>query len=703
MAEEPEEKQKRTPPAPYDPNPQINIPMGAGLPIEASISAPPFPGATNLLGPPTPEPGPEGITPPSLYRPPSVLDITKGGEYETQLQQSLREGKAPPRLGMLEAGTAVARVIDMPGRLLRQAAFGTPEFETGNWATDILANGLTDPLVLIGAGRAALQGAMRSVTLTRLAKGPARLITEAVERPKSFILASPSIREASTLPKAVRELSGSRLASYRSSLDDMAKEAKLRADTIPGIGTWEDGAEEMTAVVFKDYVSAPHLDAMAGQAGRLGYQRATIPFRVERGGAHRVYDLALDMDPEDAVATLAKEGLEYNSVLPTRGGGSRVLIFDDTGNLRKAVENVTEKYGTDAKYYQGTGKFLGGETRAEGLREFAKAQQAFAERRDFGSRLSEGFYNLANRGLRLLEGQRGGIALAGPDMDIVGASLIAMGTKSLPRWKRAMADALSEHADIATLNFDEIYRRSQTIIKHKIRGSVTGKLPTAARLGNLYRKGASHQDWYGKTYQELESIFGPDADMFARFLAATSPNTTTDANVTLAMKAYGQWKAGAKFEGYLDPTIANLNRAIKGQELTGPKVGNFYKNLTGDPDAVTVDRWMQKAFGYKRVSPTDQQYKLIETTIRRQAAEIGVEPRQYQAAIWVGIKKEAPIPGNLDPLEVIIRERLEGTDLLKQLQKEVSAGKPTSATISAVLVASGLTANLMETYQNGPR
>jgi hypothetical protein len=699
MAEEPEEKQKRTPPAPYDPNPQIDIPLGGMLPIEASISAPPFPGATNLLGPPTPEPGPEGITPPSLYRPPSVLDITKGGEYETQLQQSLREGKAPPKLGMLEAGTAVARVADMPGRLIRQAAFGTPEFETGNWATDILANAATDPLVLIGAGRAALQGAMRSPTLTRLAQGPARLITEAIERPKSFILASPSIREGSTLTKAVRELSGQKLASYRSMLDDFAKEANLKVETIPGIGTWEDGAEETAAVIFKDFVSPQHLDSMAAQAGRAGYQKQTIPFQVRRGGSHRMYDIELPLGPEEAVASLARNGLDYNTVLPTRGGGSRVLVFDDTGGARKAVENVAKEYGAEYKWYQGEGKFLGGETRTEGLREFAKAQQAFRERRDFGSRLSEGFYNLANRGLRLLEGQRGGLALAGPDMDMVGASLIAMGTKSLPRWKRAMTDALSEHADIATLNFDDIYKRSQRIVNDKIRGSVTGRLPTAVRLGNLYRKGASHQEWYDKTWQELEGTFGPDADMFAKILAATSPNTTTDSNVTLALKAYGQWKSGASFEGYLPVAKANLERAIAGTPMRGPKVSNFYKNLAGDPDAVTVDRWMMRAFGLRGQAPTESQYKFIETTIRRQAKGIGVEPRQYQAAVWVGMKKEAPIPGNLDPLEVILRERLEGTDILKKLQKEVGAGKPNPQTIFAALSAAGLTSTLMDTYQ----
>jgi hypothetical protein len=288
-------------------------------------------------------------------------------------------------------------------------------------------------------------------------------------------------------------------------------------------------------------------------------------------------------------------------------------------------------------------------------------------------------------------------------MDMVGASLIAMGTKSLPRWKRAMTDALSEHADIATLNFDDIYKRSQRIVNDKIRGSVTGRLPTAVRLGNLYRKGASHQEWYDKTWQELEGTFGPDADMFAKILAATSPNTTTDSNVTLALKAYGQWKSGASFDGYLPVAKANLERAIAGTPMRGPKVSNFYKNLAGDPDAVTVDRWMMRAFGLRGQAPTESQYKFIETTIRRQAKEIGVEPRQYQAAVWVGMKKEAPIPGNLDPLEVILRERLEGTDILKKLQKEVGAGKTNPQTIFAALSAAGLTSTLMDTYQRGPR
>ena len=55
---------------------------------------------------------------------------------------------------------------------------------------------------------------------------------------------------------------------------------------------------------------------------------------------------------------------------------------------------------------------------------------------------------------------------------------------------------------------------------------------------------------------------------------------------------------------------------------------------------VTVDLWMLRAFGYKTDNPTDQQYTFIENEVNKLADELGWEPQQVQAAIWVKAKAD---------------------------------------------------------------
>ena len=161
------------------------------------------------------------------------------------------------------------------------------------------------------------------------------------------------------------------------------------------------------------------------------------------------------------------------------------------------------------------------------------------------------------------------------------------------------------------------------------------KLQTRRALAYA-RKGMAGAYWYDAVMDLLRDQYGQDAQLMAAFIAATSPNTTVQANVTLAVKAYNQWKTGQPFTGYLPITIANLERAAKGQPLKGLKVSHFHRAIVGDPMAVTVDRWMIRAYGYEQATPA--RMDAIIEHCQRVAGRYGLQPRQLQAAIWTGIK-----------------------------------------------------------------
>ena len=131
-----------------------------------------------------------------------------------------------------------------------------------------------------------------------------------------------------------------------------------------------------------------------------------------------------------------------------------------------------------------------------------------------------------------------------------------------------------------------------------------------------------------------------DRDMFTKFLAITSINTSVVANVTLAKKAYRQYIDGRPFRGFLPMVIEKLEVARDGQAPQGRKIYNFYKALMGVHGAVVVDRWILRAYGFKSMTPG--RYDYIERHITRLAKEEGFTPREYQAMVWGGVKTLSP-------------------------------------------------------------
>jgi hypothetical protein len=80
--------------------------------------------------------------------------------------------------------------------------------------------------------------------------------------------------------------------------------------------------------------------------------------------------------------------------------------------------------------------------------------------------------------------------------------------------------------------------------------------------------------------------------------------------------------------------------------LNGPKVRAFYRNITGDLTAVTVDRWAARvALGTPRGEPAPllhrQRYDRIARAYRMAAEHANVPPCHVQAAVWVHIRGKA--------------------------------------------------------------
>lgn len=161
-------------------------------------------------------------------------------------------------------------------------------------------------------------------------------------------------------------------------------------------------------------------------------------------------------------------------------------------------------------------------------------------------------------------------------------------------------------------------------------------------------------DWYEDCTTTLVELFGQDdLKLTASLFAATSINTSLKSNVTLFRRAYHEYKNDLPIGRYLPNIQQQLQYIREGKELSGRKINSFARAMSGDPDAVVVDVWILRAFGFSNKTmrhtgahkgqmreggATKKQYDVIEEYIRTEAKQMGLQPRQFCAAIWGGIR-----------------------------------------------------------------
>lgn len=162
---------------------------------------------------------------------------------------------------------------------------------------------------------------------------------------------------------------------------------------------------------------------------------------------------------------------------------------------------------------------------------------------------------------------------------------------------------------------------------------------TVKHIDKYVNKGIGSRNWYSDTKKTLLTIFPEnDIDVVIDILAVTSMNATLKSNVSHTLRAYYQYKNGMEFTGFLPNVVDHLNYIRNGQRLSGRKVRNFAKAIKGNPSSVVVDLWIMRAFGSDKNYPNKKEYDFIEDYLRVRSLKYGLEPRQMQASIWIGVR-----------------------------------------------------------------
>ena len=235
-----------------------------------------------------------------------------------------------------------------------------------------------------------------------------------------------------------------------------------------------------------------------------------------------------------------------------------------------------------------------------------------------------------------------------PDDDGGGDNLNASPLRAdSPEWK-----AMSKDERKAYLA-DRGVKKVRPSKRNALRVRLTREALTVAALSQ-----SDWKHWYDTHKETLDDFFGDHADMFQKFLVATSQQATVNGNVTMALKAFGQWVRGEEFTGYLAGVINNLNKIRDNTEVGGQKISEYQRANDGDQNAVVTDRHIARML-FGTTNPSPAQFAKAKKIITEIAADMGWTPQQVQASLWAAsIVKSGKTPtGYADYLK-----RLEAED-----------------------------------------
>jgi hypothetical protein len=156
------------------------------------------------------------------------------------------------------------------------------------------------------------------------------------------------------------------------------------------------------------------------------------------------------------------------------------------------------------------------------------------------------------------------------------------------------------------------------------------------------------KDWYPEAWRYCVGAskwHGVTPARVAAMIAVTSPRARWSKNLEavefLLQDAKRPEYKRRSYYGVLGASARKgmlvANDRYYSRHVTGPKVTNFYLNILGHHEPVTVDSIMSKAAGYG----SDVNNRIrgeVESAVYTLSDVLGISPRDTQAAVWIAFR-----------------------------------------------------------------
>ena len=180
----------------------------------------------------------------------------------------------------------------------------------------------------------------------------------------------------------------------------------------------------------------------------------------------------------------------------------------------------------------------------------------------------------------------------------------------------------------------------------------------------------SVENWFQESREAIRKAFGSDADLFMRLLAATSPISTIETNVVLAIRAYRHlnWFGEIPERSFIEVHRISIAKFLQDPNTAGRKIWSLYQNLIGNENVCPLDRWMKVYFG---LSPekylSGKLYDELEGMIRTEAKALGITPAQRQVQIWCASRTAGSSRGDTSYGDILKSREITAINILKRL------------------------------------
>jgi hypothetical protein len=293
------------------------------------------------------------------------------------------------------------------------------------------------------------------------------------------------------------------------------------------------------------------------------------------------------------------------------------------------------------------------------------------------------------------------------DFAIVGAAMIGRGTKNL---KKAMLQRFKGNKYVKE-NIDKITEKAAETYQKQVDATVKGEFgQLMSTLRGMIERQEVDPAWYEKAFPVAEKMLGSEknAVIFWTINAGLSPQNEVRLNMDQAWEVYKAYQIGGiprakeavhklnmvpshdQRDNMIDalervesnPTRAHAMNLATTTDIFGPqaiKVRPYFRALLGDSDAFVADRHIAYAFGLEGIAKsgkeagkqvglgiTPARYDLMNAWIRMDAEDLGLTPRETQAAYWKAVLIYKQIRGDVEFGGKSVQEAIaEGVELTR--------------------------------------
>lgn len=205
----------------------------------------------------------------------------------------------------------------------------------------------------------------------------------AVSTAEAYQFYSPNVEENLNFEDALSRTKSGNQILYRKIGEDIDKQLGYQSQAMDAIGDWSDGAENTVFNMIQKVQDFDELRYSTALKGKIGKQKAVIPFMVNNAGADSLFITDIKgVDIAELRPKLDELGINFRTLVSGKDG-VKVVVFDPGSQLTANIEKLGQLYNSEITVRKGQGEFLGSDaTREAGAAEYEKIIKEYESRID---------------------------------------------------------------------------------------------------------------------------------------------------------------------------------------------------------------------------------------------------------------------------------------------------------------------------------